>query len=198
MAGETRKKILEVTEKLIRAKGMARVTTKEIARELGMSEGALYRHFAHKEEVFFELPARYLPAFLDTLKAHAPGTGNVRQNLEAIALAAIHYYAHLIPMGASFLADTELLALYRKAFQQMNVGPHKFFEVVAAYLEEEQQLGRIEKHISALDLSILFLGPCYQYEFLRQFTGADPFDKSEREFVHMVVQGLASGHFLSQ
>ena len=61
MAGETRQKILDAAEKLLLLKGMARVTTKEIARETGLSEGALYRHFDHKEEIFFALMARHLP-----------------------------------------------------------------------------------------------------------------------------------------
>src|SRR5205809_7835272 len=50
MAGETRQKILDATEKLLLLKGLARVTTKEIARETGLAEGALYRHFEHKKE----------------------------------------------------------------------------------------------------------------------------------------------------
>ncbi|MGZ3678832.1 MAG: helix-turn-helix domain-containing protein, partial [Ktedonobacterales bacterium] len=52
VAGETRQKILEVTERLIQMRGLGRVTTREIARETGLSEGALYRHFEHKEEIF--------------------------------------------------------------------------------------------------------------------------------------------------
>src|SRR5258707_12608300 len=92
MAGETRDKILEATEKLIQLKGLSRVTTKEIAREIGLSEGALYRHFDHKEDIFFAIIVKHLPAFLETLKTHTPGTGNVDENLEAIALAAITYY----------------------------------------------------------------------------------------------------------
>ena len=42
MAGATRQKILDEAEKLLLLKGLARVTTKEIARETGLSEGALY------------------------------------------------------------------------------------------------------------------------------------------------------------
>src|SRR5579883_1062048 len=105
MPGETRQKILDATERLIQMRGLGRVTTKEIARETGLSEGALYRHFGHKEEVFFEIVQKYLPVFLDKLNAHMAGTGDIADNLAAIALAAIQYYGKLIPMGASFLAD---------------------------------------------------------------------------------------------
>jgi AcrR family transcriptional regulator len=190
MPGETRQKILDATERLIQMRGLGRVTTKEIARETGLSEGALYRHFGHKEEVFFEIVQKYLPIFLDTLNAHMAGTGNVIENLEAIALAAIEYYGKLIPMGASFLADADLLAEYRKQLQQISGGPQRFFEVVAAYIEEEQQLGRIAQLTPALSIAIQLLGPCFHYEFMRQFTGEQPFGWSDHEFVKALIQGL--------
>ena len=47
MVGDTRQKFLDATEKPLLLKRLARVTTKEIAHEIGLSEGALYRHFDH-------------------------------------------------------------------------------------------------------------------------------------------------------
>src|SRR6058998_538193 len=73
MAGETRQKIMEAVERLVQLKGLIRVTTKDIARETGLSEGALYRHFNHKEEIFFALMARHLPAFHEAFQAHQAG-----------------------------------------------------------------------------------------------------------------------------
>lgn len=198
MAGETRQKILEATEVLIQMKGLSRVTTREIARETGMSEGALYRHFERKEQVFFAILTKYLPPFLDTLQSHTAGTGTVSANLEAIALASIHYYGHLLPVAASFVSDKDLLAQYHKAFAQIEGGPHTFFEVVATYIEEEQQLGRIKKDVPAMNLAILLLGPCFQYEFLRQFTRGQPFGQTDHEFVSMLVQSLAPGNYPEQ
>lgn len=198
MPGETRQKILEATELLVQIKGLARVTTKEIARKTGLSEGALYRHFEHKEEVFFAILTKHLPAFLDTLRTHTAGIGTLSENLEAIALASIRYYKQILPISASFIADTDLLVKYREVLHQINGGPHTFFEVVAAYIKEEQQLGRIEKHVPAMSLAILLLGPCFQYEFLRQFTGDQPFHQTKHEFVKILVQGLAPGNFPTQ
>src|SRR5258708_26434140 len=72
MAGETQQKILDAAEKLLLLKGLARVTTKEIARETGLSEGALYRQFDHKQEIIFLLLSRHLAAFHQTFAAHQP------------------------------------------------------------------------------------------------------------------------------
>ena len=120
---ETRQKILDAAEKLILLKGLAHVTTKEIAREVGLSEGALYRHFDHKEEIFFALMATHLPAFYDAFQTHRGGTATLRENLAALALAAIHYYEQILPMGVSFLADTELLTQFRATTQPLGLGP---------------------------------------------------------------------------
>lgn len=193
MYGGTRQRILDATERLIHLKGLARVTTKEIARATGLSEGALYRHFDHKEEVFFTLLSKHLPTFLDTFNRHVAGTGTVSGNLEAIALATISYYEQLIPMSASFFADTELLARFRDVIHQINGGPQRIYELVAAYIEEEQQLGRIEKQIPALSIATLLLGPCFQRVFVRQLLGADPFGKTDQEFAEELVQALTPG-----
>ena len=190
MAGETRQKILDAAEKLILLRGLARVTTKEIAREIGLTEGTLYRHFDHKEEIFFTLMARHLPAFQEAFQLHQAGSGTPGENLVAIAQAALHYYEQIVPMGASFLADTELLAHFRETIRPLGVGPQSVFERVAVYIEEEQQLGRIGRQVPALTIAILLLGPCFQWVFNRHFMGADPFNKTEQQFAEELVQGL--------
>lgn len=193
MAGATRQKILDAAEKLILVRGLARVTTKEIARETGLTEGALYRHFNHKEEIFFALMAKHLPAFHDTFQAKQAGTGTVSENLTAIALAVLHYYEQIVPMGASFLADTELLAQFRATIRPLGIGPQNVFELVASYIEEEQQLGRIGQQTPALTIATLLLGPCFQWVFNHHFLGTDPFNKTEQQFVEELVQGLMVG-----
>jgi hypothetical protein len=95
-------------------------------------------------------------------------------------------------MGASFLADTQLLAQFRATIRPLGIGPQNVFEHVAAYIEEEQQLGRIRQEIPALTLAILLLGPCFQWVFNRHFLGADPFNKTEQQFAEELVQGLSA------
>jgi AcrR family transcriptional regulator len=188
MPGETRQKILDATERLIQLKGLSRVTTKEIARETGLSEGAIYRHFEHKEEVFFEIIRQHLPTFLDAFETHLPGTGTVQSNLQAIILAAMNYHRKLIPMSASFLADTELLTQYRQKMSQVKGGPQKVEELLATYLEEEKQLGRIQSRIPGKELALALLGACFQFTYFRQLIGDTP--QTDEEFVIAMLQGL--------
>lgn len=195
MAGETRQKILEATERLIRMKGLARVTTKEIAREVGLSEGALYRHFEHKEEVFFAIIARYLPSFLKAFETHLPGTADIESNLTAIALAGMEYFGELLPLSASFLADTELLTQYRQKMREVTAGPvehgpQNIEKLLATYLDEERQLGRLQTSIPSRELAVLLLGACFQYIYLYQLMGTLPFGQEREPFVRGLVRGI--------
>lgn len=191
MAGETRRRILEATEKLIQMKGLARVTTRDIARETGLSEGALYRHFEHKEEIIFAVVSKHLPALLDFFQTHPAGTNTVRENLTALVGAVVRYYGQLLPITASCLADTELLARYRAAIQPFQGGPQSIFTLVAAYIDEEQQRGRIGRHIPAHSVATLLLGPCLQRVFMVHLLGHDPFNKTDQQFAEELVQALA-------
>ena len=51
----TREKILEVALKLFSRKGFKETTIKDIAKEVGITEGAIYRHFTSKEEIINSL-----------------------------------------------------------------------------------------------------------------------------------------------
>lgn len=96
----------------------------------------MYRHFEHKEEVFFAIIARYLPTFLHAFEMHLPGTAHIEDNLMAIALAGMEYFGELIPMSASFLADTELLAQYRQKMSA-ELGMQRTTEKVTCFCNEE-------------------------------------------------------------
>jgi AcrR family transcriptional regulator len=140
----TQQKILEATERIIQAKGIAHATTKEIAREAGFAEGTLYKHFEHKEDLFLMVLERNLPSFAEALGEWRAGEGTVQANLERQARAAIEYYEQLVPLAAAFFSDNELLVRHRKVMDQIDGGPQRIYERVARYVEEEQRLGRID------------------------------------------------------
>jgi len=190
VAGETRQRILEATERLIELKGVARVTTRDIARETGLSEGSLYRHFDHKEDILFAVVSRRLPALFDAIQTHPAGASTLSENLTAVAAAVVRYYDRLFPISVTYLADKGLLMRYRETAQRINGGPQNIFTLVATYIEEEQTLGRIGRQITALNIATLLLGACHQRVFMIHLLGHDPFDKTDQQFAEELVQGL--------
>jgi AcrR family transcriptional regulator len=190
MAGGTRDLIIETTERLIKLKGLSRVTTREIAQATNLSEGALYRHFERKEDIFFALLSAHLPVFLDAFKTHLAGEGTVSENLVVIAGAAITFYDPMMALGAAFFADTSLLMQLREMVIPIGGGPLRVHHLLATYLEEEQQLGRINAGVAPLSIAIQMLGPIFQYVFFRQMLGSDPWDQTPEQFAESLIQTL--------
>jgi len=55
----TREAILEEALKLFSEKGIKETTVRDIARAVGITEGAIYRHFESKEQIVYELFEMY-------------------------------------------------------------------------------------------------------------------------------------------
>lgn len=54
-AEETRRRLLDVAERIFHAKGVAATSLEEIASEAGVTRGAVYWHFANKADLFMAL-----------------------------------------------------------------------------------------------------------------------------------------------
>ena len=93
-ASGTRAQLVDAAERVLRSKGLARATTKEIAREAGCAEGTLYLHFADKLDLVRAVHEKLLPAFVEVVR-HLPGragTRTVEANLTELAHSALRLY----------------------------------------------------------------------------------------------------------
>lgn len=54
-AEQTRKQIIDAARRVFRARGVSRSTLEQIAREAGVTRGAVYWHFQDKKDVFFAM-----------------------------------------------------------------------------------------------------------------------------------------------
>jgi AcrR family transcriptional regulator len=185
----TRQQIMDAAEKLLQTKGLAYVTTRALAKETGLSEGALYRHFERKEDVFLAVLGKTLTVLAAEMSQALPGQGSVRDNLLRIGMVAIHSYAQLIPLASAFFSDNELLARFALLLQDAG-GPEKLFERVAEYVGEEQGLGRIDATLPTMTIVSLLLGPCFQRVYLHQVASKPLIDDESRVFVEGIVDLL--------
>lgn len=64
---DTKERILEASLKLFSEKGIRETTIKDISKEVGITEGAIYRHFTTKEDIVKELFKRYSEEFYNRL-----------------------------------------------------------------------------------------------------------------------------------
>jgi AcrR family transcriptional regulator len=192
-ASRTRERMVEAAERVMRSKGLAHATTKEIAREAGYSEGAIYKHFESKEELFIRVLAERLPPFADVL-AELPrraGREAVGDVLEEVAGVALAFYGKSFPMSVSVFSEPGLLARHREEMYKRGAGPHKANEALMAYLEAERDLGRVREDADPEAAAAMLLGACFQRAFLGSFSGDGAIPEAEEGFVAGVARTLA-------
>jgi AcrR family transcriptional regulator len=170
---ETRRRLVDAAERVIRDKGLARATTKEIAREAGCAEGTLYLHFADKLDLVRAVHEKFLPSFVEVAAGAASRAGSrtVRANLVELAEGALALYRDLLPLGSSMFAAPDLLERYRTLLRARGAGPHRAIEPVVAYLKAEQALGRVPAGADLAAAGVLLLGACHQVVFVEQMVG---------------------------
>ncbi|MFD0370531.1 TetR/AcrR family transcriptional regulator [Streptomyces sp. NPDC059071] len=207
----TRTRILDAAHELLRTAGLARTTTKQIARAAGCSEAALYKYFPSKEELFVTVLDERLPRLGDllgtpgagtetpgaeTAGAETPGaeTPGVEENLVQVARRAALFYQETFAMAASLYAEPQLKRRHDDALRRLGTGPHKPIEGLADYLRAEQRRGRIAADADPQAAAALLLGACAQRAFAYDMTpdGRPPqdLDTFARSIARTLMRGL--------
>ena len=123
----TRDRIVSAAEDVLRRFGPAKATVVDVARALGVSHAAVYRHVATKAELRDLVVGRWADATMPTLRAIAAQPGPAPQRLRQLLDA-------LIAVKRQRAAeDPELFAAYRTLAADAQ-------SVVAAHIEEVVRL----------------------------------------------------------
>jgi AcrR family transcriptional regulator len=191
----TRDHILDAAAHVMHTLGMARTTTREIAQAAGLSEAALYRHFADKAELFLCVIGERLPQLVAILKDLPTRVGRrtVRSNLEDVARVALPFYDETAPMAASLFSEPELLARHQEHLRLKDAGPHHAIDLLANYVRAEQRAGRITQRADPEAAAALLVGACLGRAFPRRVTGDQHGPDADERFVKAVVRTLMNG-----
>lgn len=188
--------LLAAAEKLILEKGARGLTTREIAREAGCSDSALYVHFEDKAHLMASLCERWTPdlrTFLGSLIERV-GAGDVQTNLRDIAAVALRVYRDMIPTTFAIAGDPEMLVYHRAALKAAGRGPKTSINAVAAYVGAEQRLGRIRPDADPVIAANLLIGSCWQRAAFSHYFGEDLVNIDDatyaRELAAMTMRGL--------
>ncbi|MFD8434269.1 TetR/AcrR family transcriptional regulator [Streptomyces microflavus] len=160
-----RVRIVDAAHELMLSIGLARTTTKEIAKAAGCSEAALYKYFSGKEELFVTVLAERLPRLGNLLGDLRAGDGSVEGNLTDVARVAALFYEQTFPMAASLYAEPQLKRRHEEGVGGLEAGPHLPIRQLDAYLRAEQAVGRVRADADTYAAASLLLGACAQRAF---------------------------------
>lgn len=164
----TRERILDAAEQILRTRGVALATTKEIAQTSKVSEPTLYKYFDDKERLLLAVLQERLPGL--SRVSVRPGEGDVEDNLTDLVHAVLDFYQQSIPMLGALLADPQRMAAHREAMARHGAGPDKAVAIFANYLRAEQAIGRINPDADPDAAASLLIGACFHEAFLRYYT----------------------------
>lgn len=192
----TRERIIDAAAGVLADLGLARATTKEIARAAGISEAALYKHFAGKAEIFVRVLRERVPGFGATV-LDAPETAGadaeVAANLAEVARAAVRFYRTSFPMAASVFLERSLLESHRTSVRELGSGPRTPVDKLTAYLRAERARGRVHADADPAHAAALLMGACFQRGFFAAYEDEDLPDAELRSFAGGLAADLMRG-----
>lgn len=146
---------------LIDERGSAGMTVREIARAAGVADGALYNHFADKEELLAHALFRHVGSVMAELhEVPRAGEGDVEQNLRDFVRRGLAVLSRVLPAFGGFLTQPEVIVRLRGLFAEMHEEP-MLPALLADYLRAERQLGRIAADADPDAAARLVIGACH-------------------------------------
>jgi AcrR family transcriptional regulator len=187
-----RERFLDGAAEVLRSRGYAAATTKEIASAAGLSEAMLYKVFRDKVDLFLGVLTERLPrvALVRDGFAEQVGHGTLAANLKRLAAELLAFYLETFPIAASVFSDSRLLSHLREALRDAGRGPQVNVEAVAAYLAAEQEAGRVRATAKPAAAAELLVGACLHRAFLTRFNGGGLSKRELSRFAADVVDEL--------
>ena len=150
-------RIIKSARAVIFRKGIERLTVREIAKELKVTNGALYRHFKSKDEIISLLIDDIEVTLLSAIQDAANKNVGPLQKLESIFLSHLSYAEQM--KGTSFTVINQVSGLKDKYLKKkMLVVLHKYLKTIKEIVIQGVESGVFRREIDPASASIVFFG----------------------------------------
>ena len=152
-----RHQIVQTTRKIVATEGMASLTIQELAKEVGVSEGAIYRHFRSKDEILLVLIQEIEHGLLDSIADSAVPHEHALDQLKH--LLQRHFSSAERRNGVPFVVITEAMRFgdpqVKQAARQM---VEHYLHMVSLILSAGAEKGEISQSIDTRAAALMFFG----------------------------------------
>ena len=189
-----RHQIVHTARKILATQGMASLTMQELAREVGVSEGAIYRHFKSKDEILIELIHEIERSLLDAItEAERPGD-------DALGHLKHLFHRHFSSLerrsGVSFVVVAEALRFgdppVKQAARPM---VERYLRSLAAIVSGGKDRGEINQGVDPNAAALMFFGMIQASVTLWSFSQrSHPLTQHSASLWEMFHSGLTSGN----
>ncbi len=156
MFSKRQQQIIETAIKLIAEKGIQNLTTKNIAKEIGISEPALYRHFDNKLEILKAVIKNFQNKMIPALQKLKQSTSSLNK-IESFILEHLKIisenpnFAKVIFSEANFQNEEILIIKMNNMMKQSHI-------TLETVVQNGQSKKEIRSDISSLSITRMIIG----------------------------------------
>ena len=156
LASEVRRhQIVRSARKIVATHGMTFLTIQELAKEVGVSEGAIYRHFKSKDEILLVLIQDIEHNLLDTIAESVQPEDGALDHLEQ--LLQQHFSSIERRNAVSFVVIAESLRFadsqVKQATRQM---VESYLEMIDGILKRGVEKGEMDEQVDTKAAALMF------------------------------------------
>lgn len=155
-----REEILKATLALLRERGMARLTTREIASQAGVSEGSIFYYFTDRSGLLQAVFAQALQP-LQTMTVARDADDDAQSVLRKFSEAVDRFLASGLDCLVAAQADAELREALFEFLAENNYGPHRGIIGLSSYLAEQQEAGAVRADVDPKVIAYLVVSDAF-------------------------------------
>ena len=187
-----RHQIVQTARRIVATQGMGSLTMQELAKEVGVSEGAIYRHFRSKDEILLVLIQDIERTLFGAISESARPKSSALDQLKH--LMQRHFSSLERRSGASFMVISEALRFadpqVKQATRQM---VEAYLEMIAAILKSAVESGEIDEGVNTRAAAVMFFGMIEASVTLWSFSNrAHPLAQHSASLWSMFKKGLTA------
>jgi AcrR family transcriptional regulator len=147
--------------------GASRLTTREVARRAGVSEGSVFYHFTDRTGLMTAVIEDGLGS-LRTVNQDGLGTGDLDRTLLGFATAVEGFLDRALVVMIAAQSDSELRDGLATYLVDNNMGPHIGIQLLTNYLKDQQDRGLVRADADVEAVAYLVYSAGFQRVAQRQ------------------------------
>ncbi len=170
MKTERQQEIIDVALRLINEKGIQGLTMKNISREIGISEPAIYRHFENKIEILLAILDLFKESTREIFEKELHSCISATEKIEHLFTRHFERFAGN-PSLVSVIFSEELFRGEPVLMKKIADVIDKNATILTQIIKQGQQNGEIRDDISADHLAVTVMGSLRLFVKIWQFSG---------------------------
>jgi AcrR family transcriptional regulator len=195
--GDLRNALLQIAVANIRKNGLHNLSLRDLARELGVSHAAPYRHFVDKKALLASIAEEGYERLFASMKQAAEAQTTIVHQLTALAWAYVSFCVKN-PVHTDIMFGSELSN--RSEFPTLEAAANRVFAITRDFLEIGQRQNVIVNEPSEVITSTawsLVHGLAMLLK-AKRMRGDSATDEQQKQLVQTVVQNLFEGILINK